>query len=163
MQSVETANRTGALVEEPVLRGDDAVQDADAAGRRGGGPGSTADPEAGFGLVEALVAAVILAVGLLAVGGIALGVASQSRNATLRTDQAMIGQQILEHVIGEPFGTYPAGTNMDTAVTIRGRDYTATLIVEDGPVRVDNVSVVVPGKMGLPPDTFRALIAAPPP
>lgn len=130
-------------------------------GQRPARPGT--DPEAGFGLVEALVAAVILAVGLLAIGGIALGVASQSRNATFRTDQAMLGQQVLEHVITAPFGTYPAGTNMDTAVTIRDRDYTVTLTVQDGPVRVDEVSVIVPGKMGLPPDTFRGLIAEPPP
>lgn len=118
-------------------------------GPRGdGGPGG----EGGFGLVEALVSAVILSVGLLAVGGLALSVAGQTRLASIRTGQAMAGQQVLEDLVTRD---YPAivAVGGDTTVTVGGRTYTVGRAVTEISAGYARVEIAVEGAGALGPDT----------
>lgn len=114
----------------------------EAAGRRGGGLG--VEGHAGFGLVEALIAFVILAVGLLAVAGIALSVAAQTQGAASTTAQSLAGQQVLEVTASANFSAVPTGTT-DTTVTVGNRSFTVTRTVEQPTPRTKEVTVEVPG------------------
>lgn len=97
----------------------------------------------GFGLVEALVALVILAVGLLALAGLTLVVARQTSVAAAETDQALAAQQVLEVMIDAGFGAYPNGTD-DTTVVVGDRSVTVTRIVGPAGSGVQEIGVVVP-------------------
>ena len=110
----------------------------------------------GFSLVEVLVAVVILGVGLLGVAGLSAGVGSLTRRSTAETEQTVVAQQVLEHMLAEPFGTYARGPGAiaDTTLTIAGRDYTVSRRVSSVNARVDRVRVIVEGKLGFGPDTF---------
>ena len=134
--------------------------------RTASGRGPTpADPEAGFGLVEALIAAVILAVGLLAIAGIALGVASQTQSAAYTTDQDMAGQQVLEVTSVGGYGAVPSGTK-DTTVTIGSSSFTVTRVVTQVASGVKRVEVQMPGRGQRPPDTMMTYLhleKSPPP
>lgn len=118
-------------------------------GPRGdGGPGG----EGGFGLVEAVVSAVILSVGLLAVGGIALSVAGQTRLASIRTGQALAGQQVLEDLVTRD---YPAtlAVSGDTTVTVGDRTYDVGRTVTEVSTGYARVEIAVEGAGALGPDT----------
>lgn len=120
--------------------------------------------EAGFGLVEMLVAVVILGFGLLAVAGMTLGVAQQTQGSAVRSDQAMAAQQVIEHMIGEPYGTFPAGVAVDdTTISVRGHPYEVSRAVYEASARVDSLRVIVAGKGVVGPDTFRARLYEPKP
>lgn len=118
----------------------------------GGAPGDV-HPEAGFGLVEALIAAVILAIGLLAIAGIALGVASQTQAAAYTTDQDLAGQQLLEVTSVGGYGAVPAGTK-DTTVTIGSTSFSVTRTVTQLAPGVKRVEVTVPGRGRHPEETM---------
>lgn len=108
--------------------------------------------QAGFGLVEVLVAVVILAFGLLAVAGVSLMVAGQTRGAAYDTDQAMIAQQIMD-VMAQDYDAVATGSS-DTTVTISGRTYTVTSNVSSPSSRLKDVELVVSGTGRVSPDTF---------
>lgn len=114
-------------------------------------------PEAGFSLVELLVAAVILGVGLMAIAGLSAGVGELTRRSTVETEQTVAGLQVLEHMVTEPFGTYPrgAGAIADTTLTVSDRFYTVSRAVFPVTSRVDSLRVIVEGALGFGPDTFR--------
>lgn len=116
--------------------------------RGGGGAGG----EGGFGLVEALVSAVILSVGLLAVGGIALSVAGQTRMASIRTGQALAGQQVLEDVVTREYSSILAAGG-DTTITVGGRTYTVGRSVTEVSAGYARVEIAVEGAGALGPDT----------
>lgn len=111
--------------------------------RRSGARLSLVADEAGFGLVEMMVAMLILAVGLLGLAAITTGVASQSRLSAERTAQAMAAQQVLEDVAR---GGYAAASSRVDTVRVTGRDYIVTTTVTDVSVRVRQVSAVVSGR-----------------
>lgn len=108
--------------------------------------------EAGFGLVEALVSALILSVGLLAVGGIALSVATQTRSAAVKTDQALAAQQVLEDMVTRDFQTVLSMTG-DTTLTLGGRTYTVSRSVTEISAVYAEIEIVVAGADRLGPDT----------
>lgn len=122
--------------------------------------GPTPRGEGGFGLVEALVAAVVLAVGLLAVGGIALSVAAQTRRAAIRTDQTLAGQQILEATVNQSFDQIGSGSQ-DTTLTVGGRDYTVSRYVTAAGFRTKQVEIVVSGAGDVGEDTLRTTVRRP--
>jgi prepilin-type N-terminal cleavage/methylation domain-containing protein len=98
--------------------------------------------ERGFGLVEALIALTILAIGLVAVCGLSLATAAQARIANWRTRQATAAQIVLEDV--QKDGWDSAVSRADT-VSLSGHDYTVTIGVTDISSRVKQVTVVVRG------------------
>ena len=120
----------------------------------------TDDAEAGFGLVEALIAAILLSVGLLAVGGIALYVAGQTRSAGIRTDQTMAGQQVLEATVNKAYADIGTGA-ADTTVTVGGRDYQITRSVTAMGGTMKEVEVVVSGAGNVGSTTFRTRVHLP--
>lgn len=108
---------------------------------------------AGFGLVEVLVATMLLAVGLLAVAGVALSAARQTRSAQIRTDQALVGQQVLELLMARPFAELRPGLP-DTAVTVGGRSFRVSRSVTPLSLRRKMLEVTVQGAAGEGPKTF---------
>lgn len=127
-----------------------ALRESDA---RGSAPPGR-DDTAGFGLIEALIAFVILSVGLLAIAGITLAVAQQTRTASYETTQALAGQQVLEVTIDGGYSAVSAGTT-DTTVNVEGRTLTVERTVTDVGSRVREVRVVIPAIGDHPPDTMR--------
>lgn len=130
------------------MSGEDAPRPAGASG------------EAGFGLVEALIAAILLSVGLLAVGGIALSVASQTRSAAIRTDQTLAGQQVLEATLSQSYADIGSG-QQDTTVTVGGRTYQVTRAVTNAGTGMKEVEVVVSGEGSVSAATFRTRVHQP--
>lgn len=106
-------------METPELAWDGNGADARVGGEAGR-PVSPPDSERGFGLAEALVSLVILSVGLLAIGGIALSVSAQTRAGVNTTAQVLAGQQVLEAMVQEGYGSVPTG---DTTVTVGSRTF----------------------------------------
>lgn len=115
--------------------------------------------EAGFGLVEVLIAVVILAFGLLAVAGVSLMVGGQTRGAAYDTDQAMVAQQMMD-VMAQSFASVPVGTS-DTTVSVAGRSYTVGKTVTRPAIHLKAVTLVVSGRDRVRPDTFVTLINMP--
>lgn len=117
-------------------------------------------PDAGFGLVEALVAILVFAVGLLAVAGMTLSVAGQSRASTYRTDQTITAQEILEHELDRGYAGLTVGTN-DTTVAIDARSYDVRIVVTDQGPRARRVELTVSGHENTAPTTLSGLVHKP--
>ncbi len=108
--------------------------------------------EAGFGLVEVLIAVVILAFGLLAITGVSLSTARQTRGAAYDTDQAMVAQQLMDGM-AQDYSAVPTGSS-DTTITVAGRSYTVSRTVTQTSGKLKSVQLVVTGGTGVTPDTF---------
>lgn len=115
--------------------------------------------EAGFGLVETMIAITILVIGLLAVSGLTLATAAQGRIADLRTDQAVTAQRVIEGLRRDGFENAVSG--VDTVMT-SGREYYVTRTVTETNRRTKTVTTVVtPAAAGLASRTFTAVLHAP--
>lgn len=119
---------------------------------------SRLDSESGFGLVEALIALIILAVGLLAVAGIALSVSAQARAGVNTTGQVLAGQQVLEDMVQAGYGNVPT---TDTTVTVGNRTFTVSRSVTAAGTRWQEIQVEVEGIGERPPETFVTRLHAP--
>ncbi len=115
--------------------------------------------EEGFGLVEVLIAVVILAFGLLALAGVSLSTAHQTRGAAYDTDQAMAAQQIMD-AMAQNYAGVAVGSS-DTTVTVAGRSYTVSRTVTQAATKLKSVQLVVTGATGVTPDTFVTRLHAP--
>lgn len=115
--------------------------------------------EAGFGLVEALVAVTVLVIGLLAVSGLTLTTAAQARIADLRTDQSVAAQMTFEQLRAEGFVN--AASGVDTVVT-GGREFIVTTVVTEvnGRTRAVSATVAASGG-GLTERTYTTALHAP--
>lgn len=98
--------------------------------------------ESGFGLVEAMVAIIILAVGLVSVAGMSFGTMSLIRDSSALTDQTMAGHLALENV--QRAGFAAAVTGVDT-ITINYQDHIVALTVTTVTATMKEVTAVVPG------------------
>lgn len=112
--------------------------------------------EAGFGLVEVMIALTILAFGMLAVAGLSLSVGAQTNWSMWQTDQSLAAQQVLERVQRNGYDAVAAGTD---TVTVGNRTYYATRSVTTISPLVKEVSVLItPARggdyRGSPPRTF---------
>lgn len=115
-------------------------------------PGLAADRESGFGLVEVLIAVVILAFGLLALAGVSLSTASQTRGAAYDTDHAMAAQEILD-AMSQNYSGVAVGSS-DTTVSVAGISYSVARTVTQSAAKLKSVQLVVSGGAGAAPDTF---------
>jgi len=102
------------------------------------------DRRAGFGVVEALVAVVILGVGLLAVAGLVMGFAVETRRTATETRRILVGQQVLEEQVGRGYSETLVGAR-DTLVSSDGEEYRVRMRVTQSAPRVREVEVVVEG------------------
>jgi len=112
--------------------------------------------QAGFGLVEALVALTIAAVGITAVAGLHVAVIQQGRLAAWRTGQTLAAQQVFEEMQRVGFG---ASSRSDT-VSIGGVRYTVTTTVSSTS-RVSQVVSEVAGVGTIGPQTFTTRVYRP--
>lgn len=128
-----------------------------AVGTPGGGAGRAASSEAGFGLVEVLVALTILAVGLLAVAGLTWGVARQTREAAVRTEQTLAARQVLEAMIDRGYAALDPGTT-DTTLVVGERSYTVSRVVTLEGADLKRLAAVVPPTAGVGGHTFATLL-----
>lgn len=122
-------------------------------------PGSD---QAGFGLVEAMVAILVLSVGLIAVAGITLAVAQQSRASTYTTEQTMVGQEVMESYLDEGFGGLTAGST-DSTVAVGPRTYDLEIVVTDVGPRARRVELSVSGQENTGAVSLSSLVHKPRP
>ena len=118
----------------------------------------TASP--GFTLVEMLIALMVLAVGLLAVAGIAGAVAGQTRMSGSVTGQTAAGQAVLEDLQMRAYGDTALTTGSHTRdVNVASHTYSVDYSVTELTAnRLKEVSAVVGRTLELPPDTMRTLV-----
>ncbi len=114
--------------------------------------------EAGFGLVEALLAAIILAFGLLAVAGLSMTTAGHERLARWQSDQAMAAQLALAQAYRQDFDSLSSGL---TDIDVGEHTYRITLTVTDISARVKQVDAAVSGVGPLDSKTFSTRLYAP--
>ena len=114
--------------------------------------------EAGFGLVEALLAAIILAFGLLAVAGLTMTAAGHERLARWQSDQAIAAQLALAQAYRQDFDSLSSGS---TDIDVGERTYSITLTVTDISARVKQVDAAVSGVGPLDSKTFSTRLYAP--
>jgi Tfp pilus assembly protein PilV len=114
--------------------------------------------EAGFGLVEALIAAIILAFGLLAVAGLSMTTAGHERLARWQTDQAMAAQLALAQAYRRDFDSLSSGS---ADIDVGEQTYRITLTVTDISARVKQVDATVSAVGPLDSKTFSTRLYAP--
>lgn len=114
--------------------------------------------EAGFGLVEVLIALVIMAVGLIAVGGLHVAVADQQRAAEWRTGQTLAATEVFDRMRRAGFAAAVSGTD---TVTIGKQMYSAKITVNTTLPRVKLVAAQVGGNATYGSRTFVTRIYAP--
>lgn len=134
------------------------ASDATRAGPKLAGPAG----EAGFGLAEAMVAILVMSVGLLAVAGITLAVAQQSRASTYTTEQTMVGQEVLEYQLDKGYANLTASTT-DTTVQVGPRSYEIRVVVTDVGPRARRVDLTVSGQENTAATGLSSLIHQPRP
>lgn len=120
-------------------------------------PGARVGDEAGFGLVEVLVALTILAVGLLAVAGLTWSVARQTRQAAIRTEQTLAAQQVLEAMTARGYAGLAVGTS-DTSLLVGEHEYAVTRRVTAEGARLKRLAATVAGRDGVSERTFATLL-----
>lgn len=114
----------------------------------------------GFGLVEVLVAAIILSFGLLAVAGLSVSTAGQGRLARWQTDQALAAQLALAEAYQADFDSVASGTS---DVDVGEHTYRVKLSVTDVSGRVKQVDAAIAGVGPLDSRTFSTRLYAPRP
>ena len=120
------------------------------------------DEEAGFGLVEALVSIVILAIGLLAIGGLTLAVAEQSRTAAARTDQTFAAEEVLGDLSSQGYtglADEAAQGSQQRSVQVGERSIEVTWQVTTLGSSLREIRAIPAAVNGAPPDTFVTRVA----
>ena len=105
----------------------------------------------GFGLVEVMIAMAIGSIGILAVAGLQIAAATQSRVAEWRTTQALAAQQVFEQIHR---GGYAAAASGSYMTTVGGDSIAVALTVSNSALRVRQLSVVVPAMGSVNARTF---------
>ena len=114
-------------------------------------------PDAGFGLVEVLVAVTILTMGLLAVAGLGWGVARQAREAAIRTEQTIAARQVLDALKDRGYAELAPGTS-DTTLVVGERRYTVRRTVSAEGTELKRLSAAVSAAAGVPGRTYATLL-----
>lgn len=101
--------------------------------------------QSGLGLIEVLIAMILLAVGMMAIAGISLQVAAQNTESTWQTDQALAAQLVMERLHRSGYASATTGTD---TVSIGNRQYVVNRIVTSPAPRVKNVQLTVVSPLG---------------
>lgn len=102
--------------------------------------------QAGFGLVEVLVALVVLAVGLLGAGGLALVAGQHTSQASARTGQEIAAQRVIGGLLEQGYAGLDDETGagrLDTTVTVKERTYSVAKEVTQSSARIRRIVVEV--------------------
>jgi len=119
---------------------------------------SKVDNESGFGLVEVLIATIILVIGVVALAGMTTSVATTVSRAEWLSEQVVAGQQALEAMHE---GGYAAAASRADTVSIDGHDYVIKLSVTQASSRVKQVQAIVAPAGSVSSDTVTTLLYAP--
>lgn len=111
--------------------------------------------EAGFGLVEALVAVVVFAVGVLAVAAVAAHAAQLSTRSAVATDQTFAANQVFASLRQEDFDAVTSG---EETVPVGDHTYEVERDVTTLSGDTKQVVAVVSGVATFPPDTFETVL-----
>ena len=114
--------------------------------------------KSGVGLIEVMVALILLTVGILAVAGIGLQVAAQNRWSHWQTDETLAAQEVLERLQRAGYAAATSGTD---TVTIGQNTYRITRAVTQVANRVRQVQVTVASASGGRTRTFTSRLYAP--
>lgn len=109
------------------------------------------DDRRGIGLIEVLVALVIMSFGMLAIAGISLHVGSQTQLSTWQTDQAMVAQQVMERLQRVNYAAIASGTD---TVSVGNRTYVVNRLVSQPAPRVKRVQLTVLSSQRAAPRVF---------
>lgn len=99
----------------------------------------------GLGLIEVLVAMIILSVGMLAIAGISLQVGTQNKLSTSQTDQSLAAQQVMETLQRAGYAATTSGTD---TVSVGNRRYQVQRAVTTPNTRVKLVRLTVTSTSG---------------
>lgn len=113
--------------------------------------------EDGFGLIEAMIAIVVFSIGMIALAGMTLAVAGQSRASTYTTEQTVVAQDLLESEIDEGYGGLTPGAR-DTTVALDERTYSARVTTVDVGPHARRVRVRVSGFEDTDPATLSMVV-----
>jgi Tfp pilus assembly protein PilV len=94
----------------------------------------------GFGLYEALVSLTLLAVGLLALGGLVRSVAQEMEQARAAGESALVAQQALEEALADTAAT---ATPLVDTVWVGTRGYVALRSIQLVRPQLERIRVVV--------------------
>lgn len=114
--------------------------------------------ERGFGLVEALVALVVLTVGMLGVAGLSAGVAEQTRRSAWETEQALVAQQLMDSIRR---AGYAAATDGADTLAMGGVEWAAAWAVSQASPGLKRVDVDVDGRGEMGDRTYTARLHQP--
>jgi len=115
-------------------------------GIRIGAPADTGG-ESGFGIVEAIVAIVVLSVGLLGLAGLTLAAGRQADISSSRTARQLAAEQVLERLRDQGYDGLADETGAgpsDTTVSVAGRTLTVTTEVTQEAPGLRRIRVEVP-------------------
>jgi len=116
--------------------------------------------QAGFGLVEVVLALTLSSVGLMAVAGSSMGIGAQASLARWDADQAMVARMVLEHAT---MGSYAAAVGGQRALRFRGRSIVAASTVTAPSARLKHIRLDVTASGPYAPVVFETRIGAPRP
>lgn len=138
---------------EAVRRGRNSVQ---AMKNRGDNESTMRSRQAGFGLVELVVALAVSSVGAVALAGAGLAIGEQSRTARWSADQGLVARSALEtaHLLGQ--GAVPAGSS---TIGTGARSYAVRTVVTPVGPRLDAVRLVV-SEPGRPSVSYETRVAS---
>ena len=111
--------------------------------------------DSGLGLIEVIIAMIILSIGMMAIAGISLQVGTQNKLSTFQTDQSLAAQQVMESLQRQGYAAAVSGTD---TVTVGNRVYTVTRSVSTAAARVKLVQLTVQSSNGVTARTFAGRI-----
>lgn len=97
---------------------------------------------AGFGLIEVLVALVVLSAGLLGAAALSTAVEDQRRRAARETARTLVAQQVLDSLRGAGFTAAESG---EAELRMAGRTWPVSWRVDGVAPRLKAVEVRIPG------------------
>lgn len=118
----------------------------------------TAGVAAGFGLIEVLVALVVLSAGLLGAAALSTAVERQRRLAARETGRTLVAQQVLDSLRQAGFA---AARDGGTTLSLAGRRWPVSWSVEAVSSRLKAVEVRVEGRAGDAPLSFATRLHRP--
>lgn len=114
-----------------------------------------ANSQRGFGLVEALVAVVVFAIGVLSAAAVGAHAAQLSTQSAVATDQTFAAEQVFALLRQEDFGAVTSG---EGTVQVGGHTYTVERNVTQLSSDTKQVVAVVSGVAPFPADTFETVL-----
>lgn len=111
--------------------------------------------EAGFGLIEVLIAVIILVIGVVALAGMTMSVADQVASAEWQSEQILAGEQALDEIRK---GGYAAAASQVDTIDVDGHDFEVKIAVTQASARVKQVLAIVAPAGSVPPDTISTLL-----